>query len=1200
MSRTAQEKIFNKKYKESIKKRLEIDDAEFKFWSQIESIQSRKSITLEDRKYRKKELDSAIEKFGETLLDQNKYPIVKPIIDTKTKDTKTKNRKYKTALKHYYQKIYDTLDAYKSSIKASSSTEEKVVTVESPAVTVESPVISKDLLKILTDFIKENKNFRYSDSQMQKIESLNSEIKKFYKDPTQYIIEAPKMRFEQLEGEIAIYRAKIEEYRQFLQSHDPIYQSDKIKTKLEDLHELRAKAISKAEEDLFDEEIQVYKGFQLLCTLQQELKPEEFLANDDWGYERAHFKLEQDERVIYDIHQSLSTQLNKVLTPEEKTALQEQVKFYRNVLQYFETEKNKGKWPSYEGFIASQAPITPFSIETYRSEQLKIINNTLKSYKDPQIQVVLKSLTEACQNYQSEVSVQAQEDAKADVQIASILKALKSKLEQDQDNQNLKDQTLLFMKIQSYFELEKQRGRQPSLEGFMAPRFSKIMNKTYQEQLKERQETLSQVEELYDNGVLNDPEGKNQACLKKLISACKKYATLTVVDIHKDSFQIQLIVTELELKLKDETDKNSKRELNEQIGFYKSFLKYIDSETNREQVPTYEGFLASQASTLFLSKDDRDQYRKEFIAKIPEFSEDTSTERNDVLTKLTLASNGFPHSTLRPRHPSTYDRQIVPVYTQYLKSFAKSDGAVDLIAFSGDKDFSSISTSPEFSAYISMEYPDKEERKSYENIAISSRLMVITGQEQESSWMIWIIQQKKKISEKDQMTTDLFQSLKDKEKEFNKFKELYQEYEKAPNDEQIIQSLKTLLMTSLKGEWDENSGQSEPELKALFEEKIESINKEIQTAKKDKGELQSQLIEVEHLMNAHKKISETKAPLESTIFYSSPRNPIKSVTYFNGNLASIKLEEPKELQAYGFQRPLLSDYARIEYKDGAILDLCQNGEIRVPKLEGNDKLDSEDEFVFQTLKQFEKITGQKELKINFSDDYSEGDKVRIFKKLVYQYSVDENGKINKDKYKEIKMALLRSGSVKYFDIENKTAYDFLKVVGYYQETFSHFLPSLIAGTHLKKGEMYQEALKSRQQEKKIEILSPDMVKEVSASTALQHLRQNLFNQRQVQKQWTVDQFKNILNRNWNALPKIFSSNHDTKEIQHQLDIIIHVGTKDDFEKAQQDLGSHTKDQKKLNAAIQFFRDKLHPALTQEKVDQELERIRNEKRFEPKI
>lgn len=1191
MSRTTQEKIFNKTNKKDIKELLEIDDAEFEFWSQIESIQSRKAITLEDRKYRKKELDSAIEKFGETLLDQNKDPIVKPIIDTKTKDTKTKNRKYKTALKHYYQKIYDTLDAYKSKIKASSATEEKVVTVE-------PPVISNDLLTILTDFIKENKDFRYSDSQMQEIESLNSEIKKFYKDPTQYIIEAPKMRFEQLEGEMAIYRAKIEEYRQFLQSHDPKYQSAKIKTKLEDLHELRAKAKSKAEEDLFDEEIQVYKGFQLLCTLQQELKPEEFLANDDWGYERAHFKLEQDERVISDIHQYLNTPLNKALTPEEKTALQEQVKFCKTLLQYFETEKSKGKWPSYEGFIASQAPITPFSTETYRSEQLKIINNTLKSYKDPQIQVVLKSLTEACQNYQSEVSVQAQQDAKEDEQIGSILKDLRTKLEQDPDNQSLNDQYLLFMKIQYYFESEKQSGRQPSLEGFIAPRFSKITNETYQKQLKERQETLSQVEKLYDNGKLNDPEGKNQACLKKLISACKKYAMLTVVDISKDSSEIQSIVTELESKLKDGIDKNSKKKLNEQIGFYKSFLKYIDSETNREQVPSYEGFLASQASTLFLSKDDRDQYRKKFTAKILKISEDASTERRDVLTKLTSASEGFPHITLRPKHPSTYDRQIVPVYTQYLKSFAKSDGAVDQITFSGNKDFSSISTTPEFSAYINMPYPVKEKRESYEDIAISSRLMEITRQKQGSSW---IIQQKKKISEKDQIITDLFQSLKDKEKEFNKFKELYQEYEKAPNDEKIIQSLKALLMTSLKGEWDGNSDQFAPELKALFQEKIESINKEIQTAKKDMGELQSQLIEVEHLMNAHKKISETKAPLESTTFYSSPRNPIVSVTYFNGNLASIKLEKPKVLQAYGFQRPLLSDYARIQYADGAILDLCQNGEIRVPKLEGNDKLDSEDEFVFQTLKQFEKITGKKELKINFSDDYSEGDKVRIFKKLVYQYSVDENGKINKDKYKEIKMALLRSGSVKYFDIENKPAYDFLKVVGYYQETFSHFLPSLIAETRLKKGEMYQDALKSRQEEKKIEILSPDKVKEsVSPSKALQELRQNLFNQRQAQKQWTVDQFKNILNRNWNALPKIFTSNHDTKEIQHQLDIIIHVGTKDDFEKAQQDLRSHTTDQKKLNAAIQFFRDKLHPALTQEKIDQELERIRNEKRFEPKI
>lgn len=1144
MSGTAHEKTFNKNNKEQIKRILNIDDAEFEFWHQIELIQKRESRTTEEKKYRKREIDLAITKLGKTPLDIKGVPITKPGMLT-GKTTKTQDIKYKDKLKSYYKDIYDKLDEYKKQYKDEI---ENLSAIKQEDEIVLSAVNPKDLLTKLPEFInKNNQKFKFSTTQEQEIKILNQAINEFYKDPTKYIDNVSTMRFERLEVEVARYRARIEEYRQFLQSHDPEHQSKQITKKLEGLKELRGKAKSKVDENALDEEIQVYQSLQTLYQRQQDAQftPNKFFTQDDWAYERAHFKLKQDEKAIQEIKDQLSDKLKSHVDEKKKKVLQEQVKFYDALIQYFDTEKSKGKWPSYDGFIASQAPIMAFSPENYRNQQVKRISDTKSHLDSPlsyEIQQVLKGLSEASQNYQHTVPISSLEERQDKLSINAIFQELNEISKTNNEDKELRELCLFSNELSNYFRMAQEEEQVASLNDFIAPKVSQ-KKMSFKQQIEYKKQKIEQIKSKYDSGELQYA-GNKKTFLDNFVKICDQYVSLTPVD-ETDENDIKEIVSHLEQELKFTQEK---KPLQDQIAYYTAFIQFIHSEKTKDQWPTYENFLVSQAPTLFLSKDARDAYREELRAKIKDTSKlllNPSSNITEVLGKLTKASEGFPHSTLRPKYPSTYDPQIVPVYTQYLESFA-----MDSIDLQWDAESRLMGDEPKFYKPFKIEYPESD-LQFYESQYISARLQEITGKVDD--FPDWKVKRKEDIKNIETEITQAVLQIQDLQAKIQEVEILWK---KRQSDEQNILkfiSEKTLIaVTDINQESVENY---------ILEQQtqIQTIDNKIKFDKENKEKSTEELKEVEFLIETSNKIG-SRSSVQSEVLYSTNKNPIKKVSYFiSEKISEISIERPKDIEKYDFKAPTMSEYALVTYQNGAELYLDKNGKISVPPIpslkyeeEVKEKfLATENEFITQLLQKYEDESskGNKLPAIvlrgleQYNPDYSDETRTRIVHKMVLQYSLKENGKIDNKKFNKIKIALLL-GNASHDD----SPYSFYAL--------------LESPSKVMKSGYYQLVLKAKKAEF---VFGKDVTESVHPQNSkIQEMRARVESQRQLQKQSDI---QNILKRNWNALPS--RSQDNKKKVKENLQLIVDASS-NDFDEVVRKRQIKTPKQIRIENAMQFL------------------------------
>lgn len=1109
------------------------------FWDTVKEIKNRRNQTNKDKNYRKKELEQALEKLGCDPLDKQGKVIPRPVLTSGT--TQTQIDKNKKALNKFYKNIFQvSKDKEETEIASTSSTAE----------------IKKTGIEGLSQFIQDNRNFKFTKANKQKIDALNAVINNFYEHPEQYITDSKNKVFEDLKYEIAKVRAQIKAYRDFLEMQDANKQIEGINKKISVLEEKKSRVTSKEDENYYLGEIETCQRLKILTECRKDLTPSEFLTLPQWAFERAHLKLAQEEKAI----EYLMAKIKKTINGDD----QKQIAFYEGLIQYFNTEKSQGRWPTYDGYIASQAPVIRLSstdIANYREAQLKIISESKKQLFqsiDFKTDSMFKSLEESIKNYQCKHTMdvlQKENDYKTFMKIIENASYFKK-------SEVHKSEYQLFLELKTYSK-SLTDAQKPSVEGFFTSQFFKDQSR----------------HQSFRSMLQNIPKGadEEQALITKFKSLSEKYERLILVE-KKDENSISTIQQKLEEQLKSREYKTQKKIIKEQITFFKAFSQYIEDEKKLRKQASYDGFLISQAPTLSMTKEKMDTYRNDQINKITElesYFNDDSKEK-ELLTKMQRAYEGFPQAILGPQNPSHYDPQIAPVYQKYLASFVEDSSILEDLKFAAD-DHSHVIHGLTTTEKFDISYPNEEKADAIEKQSILLRLQAITEKKEINEQKDWVRDNKQKIHEHSQKIVESNGKIKENEEKLQKLESLWKQFQVPGCEQKIEEELKSLELNNL-------NEQGFEELKKNRQIDISNDKLELKKTQEERTRLQAKLNEAERLIGMDFKNS-----LLSETLYSSATNPIQSVQYdFEGESLSIT-NKVQDTSPVCFPAPVASDYATVTYKNGAKLRLGKDGKIYLPNIpekystlsedekdKENEQLRyNEEEFVTQLLEKFEKNNNPlKTIKIRGIHDYThaknadENIKARMLKKMVMRYCYNSNGQWDNKKFMDLKFALTQGLTVTDDDIEKNPKFSFLKSRSLFQR---------YVRDDFRRDTSFQRIISEKRKD--------ELLKEEIKSLSLHSPAYYAIKERNVSLQQQAS-IRGFFRRSWNALR---SSGDDEKKAKECLQTLVDV-CKEDWEHVFSPQVC-TPEQNKIQKAKDFLKKYL--GLEDKDLKSEIEKIRKD-------
>jgi len=289
--------------------------------------------------------------------------------------------------------------------------------------------------------------------------------------------------------------------------------------------------------------------------------------------------------------------------------------------------------------------------------------------------------------------------------------------------------------------------------------------------------------------------------------------------------------------------------------------------------------------------------------------------------------------------------------------------------------------------------------------------------------------------------------------------------------------------------------------------------------------------------------------------YSPPDNPIAKVTYHtsvNGKTERLELANFGKDHAYELNAE--NSVTEVDYANGAKLFINSDGSVNLGRIEENPNPEaSEDEFARYIVHQFEN-TEIPNPTINLANiglydtENPAIAKARILSKIVHFYAVDENGKVDKDKYNKIQGAILTGNSVEIQEVFVKPELSFLRGVddlkshpdynGY--NPLTYFSP---LDPHFKKARDFsirKSAFKSVQESVResqdslsgVSRYNPSLVNPIK-----EQMLQNKINQKESKDTW--DRLMNLILPATNPIYDSFDSRQKQK-VKESLEIISQV------------------------------------------------------------